>query len=68
MYLLNLGTLQVLPHFFQVVFWPASVSDLHRRSWEKMGEVLEAKRTKNEELTEDTRNRRQNIIGTVVAV
>jgi len=33
-----------------------------------MGEVLEAKRTKNEELTEDTRNRRQNIIGTVVAV
>ena len=33
-----------------------------------MDEVLEAKRTKNEELTEDTRKRRQNIIGTVVAV
>ena len=33
-----------------------------------MGEVLEAKRTKNEELTEDMRNRRQNIIGTAVAV
>ena len=33
-----------------------------------MGELLEAERTKNEELTEDMRKRRQNIIGIVVSV
>ena len=33
-----------------------------------MGELLEAERTKNKELTEDMRKRRQNIIGIFVAV
>jgi len=33
-----------------------------------MGKLLEAERTKNEELTEDMRKRRQNIIGIVVSV